>query len=492
MQRALLLTAAFSGVCSAYGQTGPFVEAPDGPLTVTPPAHAINVEPVGVDVEMLRALEDFDVFEIVLYGDPLVAIVDRIRPQAEGFTIKGHFDRSLSSFFSITVVGDAVAGTFHIPGARDMVRLRYGGPGGLHYLHEVQTGPNDACAGEPPVMFRPGDGPAQVRDVEETDLDDILLDGDRSGGGDASPIQGGCFPTDTTFDVMIVYSDDARLAAGGTNAIRAEAINAVEIMSNTYGTCYVIIRTNTVYLNEASYNESGSYEDHLNRLTDPGDGILDWVHGTRDDVDADFVSLFVNDSESGGLGWCYADEDEAFCVVRWDLAADNFTLPHETGHNIGCAHNPEDADCEPTNIGYGHFFYVPSEDAWRHTVMSYSNNGSTRIPYYSHPDCEYEGEPTGTSTRQNLSVILDRKGTCENFRLTRMDVFVDFAHRGTENGSWIFPYDTVSEGVSRVLSNPPADLPTLHIKAGSTTGTITITKPMVIEACGGTVTIGGQ
>ena len=41
---------------------------------------------------------------------------------------------------------DAVAGTFFVSGESSLIRLRYGGPGGLYYLHEVRTGPNDQCA----------------------------------------------------------------------------------------------------------------------------------------------------------------------------------------------------------------------------------------------------------------------------------------------------------------------------------------------------------
>lgn len=455
-------------------------------FTVKPPAHATDIEPCCVDFELLNSLNAGDLFLIQLYQTRLFAMVDRQKPQINGVTIFGHFAKMPGSRFAITAVDDAAAGTFFVPGTSSVIRLRYGGPDGLHYLHKVDPLGVLPCAES---------APRKLDRQPDFLLRSFQLKSQMAGLHDVpvlepEPEAGGCGPTDPTFDVMIVYSDDARAAAGGTAAIRAEAINAVAITESTYLTCSVIIRTNIVSLAEVAYNESGNYQDHLERLTDPDDGILDGVHVTRDEVDADFVSLFVADDDSGGLGWCLADEDEAFCVVRWAQAADGFSLAHEMGHNIGCAHNPENADCEPTEIGYGHNFFVPSEGIWRHTVMAYSLNGSTRIPYYSSPSCQYEGVPTGTPTRDNLAVILSRQSTCEAFRLTRMDVWVDFNYGGSENGSNSNPFNTVNEGVSRTLVSPVADIPILHIKPGSRNESITINKPMFIQACGGTVTIG--
>jgi len=482
------IAAACAHAAAAQPADGLVVQPPAGALQVTPPLHATNIERVGVDFDLIDGLTRGDVFESTLYGDALLCVVEVSRLQAGGGRlVSGSIESEIPGRFVIARVDDAVSGWFYDPGGLGVVRLRYGGQDGLHYLHQLDHGLMAECAGEPRRAFEPGAlRGAGGNDAPQTPADVAGQSQDAGGAG----LGGGCGPPDTTFDVMIVYSDDARAAAGGTAAIRAEAIGAVSVMQATYGSCGVLIRTNLVYLAEVAYNESGDYDNHLDRLTDDGDGILDNVHNIRDVVDADFVSLFVADDDSGGLGWCLADEDHAFSVVRWDLAEDNFTLAHEVGHNIGCAHNPEDADCTPTEIGFGHFFWVPSEGMWRHTVMAYSNNNSTRIPYYSHPNCEYEDVPTGTSSRDNLAIIMTRAPVCEEFRLTRMDVWVDFNWRGGQNGSYFQPYTSVALGAIRILDNPPADLPVLHIKAGSTSETLTIDKPMLVEACGGVVTIG--
>lgn len=369
--------------------------APDAQRTVTVPAHATDLRNVRVDLDRLRLLDTQDVFSLTLYDEALTAVVERVEPKVVGRTIVGRFEDVPGSRFIVTVVDDAIAGWFYFASSGRTVRLRYGG-NGLHYLHRLDSALMQTCAG----------GLNWGRPERALGRGGVRGNEPRAAGGwhwrnDETPTLplSGCAPLDPTFDIMIVYSDDARAEAGGTAAVQAEAINAVEVTELTYLTCSTIIRTNIVFLAEVAYDESdSSYEDHLNRLTDPDDGILDGVHDTRDIVGADFVSLFVADDESGGLGWCMATDDEAFSIVRWGQATDSFTLAHEVGHNIGCAHNPEDADCELTDFGYGNNFFVPDEDMWRHTVMAYSLNGSTEIPYYSTPDCFYEGVATGSPT----------------------------------------------------------------------------------------------
>jgi hypothetical protein len=64
-------------------------------------------------------------------------------------------------------------------------------------------------------------------------------------------------------------------------------------------------------------------------------------------------------------------------------------------------------------------------------------------------------------------------------------IWVDFNHAGTENGTFDRPYNTLAEGV--VAASPGN---TICMKPGSSPETITITKAVVLRACGGTASIG--
>jgi hypothetical protein len=65
-------------------------------------------------------------------------------------------------------------------------------------------------------------------------------------------------------------------------------------------------------------------------------------------------------------------------------------------------------------------------------------------------------------------------------------VWVDFNYTvGPENGSYTEPYDTLAKGTNNVSSGG-----TIAIKPGSSSETMTISKPMTITAVGGAATIG--
>ncbi|MCE5230835.1 hypothetical protein LLG95_14755 [bacterium] len=66
-------------------------------------------------------------------------------------------------------------------------------------------------------------------------------------------------------------------------------------------------------------------------------------------------------------------------------------------------------------------------------------------------------------------------------------VWVDFNWTGSETGSEALPFNTLAEGVGFVNSGE-----TIRIKAGSGSEHIRITKPMRIEAVGGTARIGAK
>ena len=129
----------------------------------------------------------------------------------------------------------------------------------------------------------------------------------------------------------------------------------------------------------------------------------------------------------------------------------------------------------------------------RGTVMSYIG---IRIPHFSNPDVEYNGYPTGVPIGDegeahcaHLHNVMDY--TCERFRVSHYDVWVDFTHTGSEDGSFDLPFNTVAEGAANIINGVGAsEGPNLWIKSGSTDETGSINTPMFIRACGGLVTIG--
>jgi hypothetical protein len=126
--------------------------------------------------------------------------------------------------------------------------------------------------------------------------------------------------------------------------------------------------------------------------------------------------------------------------------------------------------------------------------MSYKG---TRVAHFSNPDVSFDGQPTGVpigdpNEAHNAQTIINRKSTCEGFRLTRYDIWVDFSVGGGGNGTFSSPYNTVTNGANQIITPGVGanELPNLWIKSGSTSETATISKTMIIKACGGSVIIG--
>ena len=453
---------------------------PDTEMDVNRPVYSKNLAYAKFNFDLLEQMASGDRFEITLAGKQYTGVVEKSKTQRHGCTVNGALSDSSGGFFTISMVDDAAAGTFFVPG-KGMIRLSYGGREGLHYLYEIAGIKGVDCGVEP----------GESDDIEDgeraSDLPSELVEGDTDSdsGGESFDHQGGCSAPPTTFDIMLVYTAAARIAAGGVSQIQAECANAVALTEMTYANSGLPIQTNLVWLSEVAYNENGTHREHRDRLLNPSDGILDQIHALRNIAGADFVGLVVADSDGGslcGIAFCDATSSTAMSVNRWDCMVNNLTLPHEIGHNIGLSHEVSVPPCSSIPNAFGNV-----TGTFR-TVMGLGSR--PRIPFYSSPNLAYAGVRTGTSTRNNAAAIASRQNFVESFRQSRLDVFVDFGTSGSENGSFQNPFNTVLEGVNQTLPTPLADIPVLSIKAGSTSETLTIAKPMTIKACGGTVTIG--
>ncbi|MGI9015156.1 MAG: reprolysin-like metallopeptidase [Phycisphaerales bacterium] len=465
------------------------LDAGSAPLAVTPPAHATDVQRCTVNFDLIDELREGDLFWITMSGGDLLASVSRIEETADGDrNIAGTFDGMQGSSFLLARVDDAVAGWFFIPGMHETMRLRYGGPNGLHYTHRINQADMPNCPG----AIKSDKGHDTTDIMKPVRLEDLPDRGDQGAG----PLSGGCQPEDyLAFDIAVFYTDDARRAAGSTAAIQAEAAASVALTRETYARGYPfidVIVPRLVHRSEINYAETNDTEEDLDNLI-AGTAGLQATHTIRDQVAADFVVLLTDTDDECGLAPCLSDEDTAFSIVIWDCAVDNVAFPHEIGHNLGCDHDEDEGEgtgCY-ADWGLGRYFFVPAENMWRNTIMSYDNGIAADIPYYTHPQIQYMGVNTGDSGHDNVSVIFNRRVYCSGFRHTKMDVWVQFSYAGSENGSFRQPFNTMAEGVNRILQQPGmSHLPHLRVKAGSRAETITISKPMFIEACGGTVTIG--
>lgn len=463
------------------------------PDDARPLKHSRGVLPVTFDFAQLAATREGDSLTLNFApGTPGELKVRRIeRRDDRRFSIFGTIAGASLSHFILVVEDDVVAGDIRFNTANIHYKLRYVS-NGVHLICDIDDTKYGNCGGATPL---PADAPGRGFDPVPDADDEVLPPVPQAGGYDP---RGSCGNIGPIWDVMVVYTNVARAAIGGTTAMQAEIQLGVDTSNLTFENSNVNGRYRLVYRAEITYNESGTMGQHRDRLRDPGDGFFDSVVTIRDTVNADMCSIWVDDTDGDtcGIAYCDTAADAAFVCVNWDCAVSNFTYPHEHGHGQGCAHNPEDAgSCPLYSYSYGHR-WTSGGQSYR-TVMAYNtdNGPYERIGYWSNPGVTFGGVATGTATRDNARTLDDTAGTIEGFQLTRFDVWVDEdpATPIVQIGSYALPYDTITEGVA-AIDIPEAgasSIPVLHVVTGTyTTYSGTIDKEMQIIPCGGTVTIG--
>lgn len=204
----------------------------------------------------------------------------------------------------------------------------------------------------------------------------------------------------STIDVLLVYSTKAMNNAGGRSAIVARAQSGVNGLNGAFGHSLIVHEARLVQTRETSHSGSGSLGTDLGWIA--GDSTTASI---RSEVSADLVG-FISDKDTGGIGGI-AQLPGAFTAVFADLFGG--VWPHEAGHNFGCQHN------SPGVYSYasGHYWTDQSDGVQRGSIMSYIGS---RIPYFSNPDKEFSGEPTGTASRNNALCVNNRGPTTAAFK----------------------------------------------------------------------------
>lgn len=267
-----------------------------------------------------------------------------------------------------------VAGTVRTGGR--LFKVRYAGSG-VHAIEEVDGTALPGCA----------TGAAQ-RVVTAGDTDGpVSPSAPAAVAGDGLP----------TMDVLVVYTAEARLAAGGTAAIESTIDLAVLETNQAFDNSGVGYRIELVKTHETDYVEVTSFNEMLGRLKNPSDGNMDEIHALRDMYGADLVSLIVGGSQYCGLAYVQANpgpgfEDWAFSVVARGCATGYYSFAHELGHNMGCQHDHQHTGEGAYDFSFGH---RANDNSWR-TIMAYAPGA--RINHYSNPAVSYGGEPTGVPT----------------------------------------------------------------------------------------------
>jgi len=222
-------------------------------------------------------------------------------------------------------------------------------------------------------------------------------------------------------DVLVVYTAEARVAAGGEASLISKLDAAMEQANLSLANSLTETLFRLVHTAEISYTETASMSTTIDHLQGTADGNMDDVHALRTTHGADHVVLLTGRTDTGGtagVGYLMQPVSPsfapyAFAVVRQDQATYH-TFVHEIGHNLGCHHAAPEVGTNYGAYAYsrGHRFTANATEY--RTIMAYAPG--TRISYFSNPDISYLGTPTGLTNANNALTIRNTRTTAANFR----------------------------------------------------------------------------
>lgn len=355
------------GRVSAQPASSPLLVASDGAAPVAPDSLLLDGVLAGEDATFSVALPS---------GGVVTLVPERYWALADGDAVTGKIDGETFGDFTLVRSGGRVAGAIR--------STRYGAyelrPVDEQHIVVQNVAEIVKTCGPPMRIEKSGAAPKVAP---------LALSATRS-----SP---GC-DDGSVIDMLVVYTSAARVAAGGTANIQTLINTAIVDANAAFARSNVTISLNLVHSEEIVYTETGNSDIDGARLLDPDDGFLDDAHTLREAYRADLVALWVQNFDFGGrvFGPVEPSGYAGFQIMRQDNAT-ILTMGHETGHNLGCAHDRENS-APDAYFEYAYGYRAPAA-AFR-TIMAYPPG--TPISYFANPNVNYMGQPTGIPDGQPL------------------------------------------------------------------------------------------
>jgi hypothetical protein len=390
---------------------------------------AKRYQAVRINQKLLKEIQPGQTIQATAFLDRPCNVRIEVRENyANGMvSLRGRIPDQPESLFALTTCGDAAALSLCTP-FQPEITLRYV-QSGVHLVCERTPMPRDFCATEgnkePVITSIPG-GNIGVQDIN-------------------------------TIDILLFVTPQARANWGGSNAARAAAVNTINYTNGVHTRSSTNAQLRALNVLELSVDESGSYSSVLGRFASNATALNE-----RNRYQADLCALFISRTDAGtnGIGHLpptgSGNSSAAFSVNYYGDA--DWVTAHETGHNLGCGHAPND----PTHGGvfsysnghnHGDGFFL-----WLHTVMAYNRGAIAefRMPYYSQPGVYYESSPgvtweTGTADRNNARTVREMGGAISGYRNVTNNVYVHPTITWvTSNGSEGAPVTQVLTGIDLV------------------------------------------
>ena len=174
-------------------------------------------------------------------------------------------------------------------------------------------------------------------------------------------------------------------------------------------------------------SETGDLQTALDSATY---GLQGWeaVKRMRDAVGADIVTVLVETGSAygmTGLGWSLdaatlnSFSESAYNVCSIRAVAQDHTMTHEVGHNMGCGHSDVQATQPgPQLYSYSSGYYFSAGGEKFHTIMAYGSEGQggREVPYFSSPRHTHNGVAVGDMSHDNAQTLANTFALAASWR----------------------------------------------------------------------------
>lgn len=214
--------------------------------------------------------------------------------------------------------------------------------------------------------------------------------------------------SENVIDVLMVYTPAVEADESGADGVEALVLTAFESANEAFSGSETETRLRLVGIKKVDYVEDD--EDmgtDLDKLSNQ-DGVMDSVLQWRSELGADLVCLIRYEwvDSTAGIAWLLnnpnGQRNSGFSVVASRSLAIGATFQHEVGHNLGAAHDRENAgDTTPLfDYAYGYRFKYGIGIEYR-TLMAYQPGSLVNL--FSNPDVNYRDTPIGVASGEEAA-----------------------------------------------------------------------------------------
>lgn len=373
-------------------------------------------------------------------------------------------------FLSFFAVLCADAATHAVPGALDLTRVAL----------TLTDAADLSCGATYPLVSASGGVTGLARSEKLA-----YLPARQTANGVAAPVREAAERVPTV-DVLVAYDATAKAYVDSQNvSMEAFARSQIDqmnfVLANNNLTNAFTYRLAGVCTIDASFTTGsvllGTVTDNNSRADGPQ--VRARIRAMREKFGADTVTLLYDKGGMGGvIGdsiWMTNPGDVASCHdcgynacnIRSVHTGGEYTMLHETAHNMGCGHSDTQAEQPWTSAYYDYsrgYHFTDKGGTRRHTVMAYNQDASynwhSAIPYFSTsdasityaPDDKTEPCALGDATHDNARVLRTTGPGVADWRETVVPYADDVAVTDAATGEEVLTGRAFAQSLTLALS----------------------------------------